>query len=347
MRYTKAIILTLLIAGCVASATATASASPPVWSACLSLTEGRFENGVCTKENVSGSFEILDLSEATEISGSGSLTLEDSKAASGELQVKCSSAITGTVGSENEGKITGVELTSCTVVKGTCESPKASAIHLPWKTEATKTESHESEVIFRNNIKNSGSGAPGYIISCGSGTKTEDVCEFEAGTSTSLENQTTEGSVAAEFEASSGKATCNHGEKCPMRSATGTLKGQIKMLGPAMGGLRILPAGLFYTNPPGLVHFKGVLPNKFEIINATLAKKPKIIVLKMEPNEAQFELEDANKCNGSELPALPPRNCVVTVKLKKVENAIAWVKIEAEDGGGAIKTEGAMVLLNP
>jgi uncharacterized protein affecting Mg2+/Co2+ transport len=152
--------------------------------------------------------------------GSGSLELEDSAASFGAVRVKCSIEMTGTIGPESEGKLTALTLTGCSVVKGTCEASKVTMIHLSWGAELGESESET-----RDNIKGGGSGSPGYTITCG---KVEDTCEFEK-VSTAVEDLATEGDVNLVFDSKSGKATCNHGEKCAVRSASGTVEGSIKV----------------------------------------------------------------------------------------------------------------------
>jgi hypothetical protein len=207
----------------------------PGWQICEATSEGSFEDEGCTKETAGGLYEWLTLTEAETISGTSTVELEDSAEISGALRIKCGAEISETLENETEGTITGLELNTCKVVKGTCESPTAKAINLPWKTELTETGSE-----YRDDIQSDGSGTPGYVITCSGSLKVEDKCEFGTA-SVGLVNISTEGLVEAKFDASSGKATCNHGEKCPTRSATGTIEGSIKAKATLGHGIRVAP----------------------------------------------------------------------------------------------------------
>jgi hypothetical protein len=172
----------------------------PLWQECISAEGGAYKDSLCSKEETEdGAYELVTSLESLAIVGKGTLEFEDSKAISGALRVKCVAEVSGKVGPGSEGKTETMTLTTCSVVKGSCESPKVSAVHLPWKTELAESESEN-----RDDIVSGSSGLPGYTITCGTSAKVEDTCEFE--TSAGLEDAPTEGAVEAKFDSASGKA---------------------------------------------------------------------------------------------------------------------------------------------
>ncbi len=163
----------------------------------------------------------------------------------GALRVACSAEMSGTVGPESEDRTKTLGLSGCTVVKGTCESPKVTASHLPWDTKMTSTKLTSAKLSgssaeAEDAVEEGGSGSPGYTIMCGSKPIFEDECEFgKAGTA--LTNISAEGAVQIKFESKMIKASCNHGEK-GSKSATGTIEGSIDVTEQAGEAIRIAPA---------------------------------------------------------------------------------------------------------
>jgi hypothetical protein len=158
-----------------------------------------------------------ELTESTASVSEGELELEDSESTLGAVRLKCKVKSTGVVGPKSLDKIEKAEVTGCTVVKGTCGSPKAEAVHLPWNTELKEEASKE----VRDGIKNSGAGLPGYKVTCTVLIKVTDTCEAE--TSTSITNNLEAGLVEAGFNEKSGKAKCSLSKK-ESGTVTGTLK---------------------------------------------------------------------------------------------------------------------------
>lgn len=287
MSMLRKIILGLATIAFLGLATTPAFATP-VWEGCTSLEEGgNFENEGCTKEKAEGGFEFLELQEPVTITGTGSLEFEDSKASTGTLRVKCTAETSGKDGSGSKGKIETMPLTGCSVVKGTCESPKVSAVGLPWSTELGET---------KDSITTSGSG---FTITCGTGSKVvEDKCEFEK-ESTEEEDLSSEGDVNMKFNGSSGKAICNHGEKCPMRSATGTVEGTLKIKAEHIG-LAVLTPWVSRANVGGvpirgepICNFTAVLQTcQIQFSNATM-RSLKVLNVRIEGVEAGVRYKKA------------------------------------------------------
>jgi hypothetical protein len=188
----------------------------PAWFECQKKAEGKFTDSKCSKSGA-GEFEWVQLTSAVKSVSEGELELEDSESTLGAVRLKCKVSSTGVVGPHSEDKIETASVTGCTVVKGTCGSPKAEAVHLPWNTELVEETGGE----FRDKIKNSGAGLPGYKVTCTVIIKVSDTCEAE--TSTGVANNLTEGLVEAKFETKSGKAKCSLSKK-ESGTVTGTLK---------------------------------------------------------------------------------------------------------------------------
>ena len=162
-----------------------------------------------------------EITTATEAVTEGNLQLEDSKSTLGAVRVECKIKSTGKIGPGKADSVEKAEATGCKVVKGTCGSPTAKAIHLPWTTELT-----ESEGKVRDLIKNSGKGLPGYEVTCTVLIKVTDTCEGE--TSAATTNNLTEGIVEETFDAKSPKAKCS-----VSKENTGSLEGTLKVKAPA------------------------------------------------------------------------------------------------------------------
>lgn len=117
--------------------------------------------------------------------------------------VTCSGTGEGTIGPEAADKQTKLTVSSCTTVKGTCGTPMAEAIHLPWNTELFEPVSEE----VRDRFSSSG-GLPGWKVTCTIlGIKVIDTCEGE--TNAKIVNG--QGKVEATFDAKSPRVKCSMG----------------------------------------------------------------------------------------------------------------------------------------
>jgi hypothetical protein len=218
------------IAGVAAIAASSASATTLTWAECGTVTEsnGVFENSICSKEKASSEFDWVVPNEGVAVVATGTIEIEDAGAQPSAIELKCAAEASGKIGAGAGGTIESMTLTSCSVTKGTCESAKASAGNLPWKTEVAESSSED-----RDQVKSGGSGAPTFTITCGT---TKDVCTYESGFSIGVANLSTEGDVEGKFDSVTGKASCNHGGMCA--SSTGSLKGTLKLELSSKHGLR-------------------------------------------------------------------------------------------------------------
>lgn len=146
------------------------------------------------------------ITEAMPTEASGTLELTD--AAGGafgeEVTVKCSGTTTGTAGPGTAGGTTTVTVNECVTVKGTCGSPKASAVNLPWKTEL-----FEGGGVVRDKILANEHGAPGYLVECTVlGITATDTCTSETG-QPKVENENSPAPLV--FDSESGTFNCSRG----------------------------------------------------------------------------------------------------------------------------------------
>jgi|ERR1700722_2916997 len=143
------------------------------------------------------------ITAAIKVASKGKLKLSDSKGGlfGEKVEIECEGTDEGTVGPGTADTVTKITATKCVRITGICpETITATALHLPWKTTLLLVEEK-----WRDDIENSGAGAPGWNVVC-SGT-VEDECTAE--TSTELKNVT--GGVEAIFDAKSAKANCTRG----------------------------------------------------------------------------------------------------------------------------------------
>ncbi len=211
----------LVMAACLLMVAASPAFAGKEWQHCAKVgaPKGSWGEHECKTLEAGGEWEWIPIKAGTfeNTVSEGELELEDSESTLGAVRIKCKVKATGKVEPEGKDTIEAAELKECKVVKGTCGSPKAEAIHLPWNTELKEEASKE----IRDGIKNSGAGLPGYKVTCTVIIKVTDTCEAE--TSTSIANNVTESLVEASFEAKSGKAKCSLSKK-ESGSVSGTLK---------------------------------------------------------------------------------------------------------------------------
>jgi hypothetical protein len=128
---------------------------------------------------------------------SGTLELWDMKA---KVKLLCTGTGLGLVW-EKLDTVEEAKANTCTVEEGSCGSPNAVAKNLPWNTEIVLVGS-----AFRDTLRSSGAGSPGWDVTCFGFV--EDTCLSETG-STLL---TVEGeNVLANFDEESGEANCTVG----------------------------------------------------------------------------------------------------------------------------------------
>lgn len=134
--------------------------------------------------------------------------------------VSCSGSGEGKVGPEAADLQTKLTVSECKTVKGTCGSPMAEAIRLPWKTELYAPGSEE----VRDKIMSGGAGNPAWKVTCiVLGIKVVDTCEGESNTNAI----NGEGIVEEIFDSKTPKANCSMGG-----AGSGVIEGTEKV-GPA------------------------------------------------------------------------------------------------------------------
>jgi hypothetical protein len=213
------IALGFVMATCLMMVVAAPAFAAKEWQHCekVGVPKGSFSEHLCKTGEAGGEWEWLTIKTSEKSVLEGELELEDSESTLGAVRLKCKVKSTGLVEAEGKDVVEAAEVTGCKVVKGTCGSPKAEAVHLPWNTQLVEEAGGE----VRDKIKNSGAGLPGYKVTCTVIIKVSDTCEAE--TSTSIANNLGESLVEASFEAKSGKAKCSLSKK-ESGSVTGTLK---------------------------------------------------------------------------------------------------------------------------
>lgn len=220
MRHVKIFGLAVVAVFALGATAASSALANPVWesSECIEVAphEGRWSSADCNQYGGEEKFALspwLVLSASDAVLSAGTLKLTDSKGGLfGEsVTIQCTGTDAGTVGPGSVDETTSITATECKTIEGTCPSPKAEALHLPWDTQLEEPNAGE----VRDKIKSSGAGTPGWKVKCSILT---DECTAE--TSTLMRNNEEEGSVEAEFESKSAKANCSRGG-----TGTGTVKG--------------------------------------------------------------------------------------------------------------------------
>ncbi len=288
MRVIKHVLQGCVVVALLAMSATNAVAAQPVWQECVGVTRGMFEDSGCTKEKTEGGHGWLEVYETKEvISTEKALAITDTKATGGALEVECTGTDEGWIGSEGDGAITKVTISSCVRAKGECEAGKTvtvSAIDLPWSTTL------EGEAI-RDTVKAAGKG-PGYKIECtAKGSKSVDEC---FGT-TSAKMKNNELKVEAEFEAASAKETCSQGGE-----KAGEIKGtlSLKAKSSSIGAIRVeVPANnpkfkIKQSAKEGEILAMGEMV-EFEIENISGAATTPLVILKREDPAGRFTVAAA------------------------------------------------------
>jgi len=145
------------------------------------------------------------ITTAVATTGSGKLTLTDTNGFFGStVSVTCTGTTTGTAGPGAVDTTSTVTVSSCTTDEGTCGSPSATAVDLPWKTELSTVNG-----VVRDTIRADGNGQPGYAVTCTvGGFRITDTCKSERGQPKVTLNTSP---VPIEFDAESGTADCTNG----------------------------------------------------------------------------------------------------------------------------------------
>jgi hypothetical protein len=142
-----------------------------------------------------------------------------SHVAGGGRLIKCEGTSEGKVETEGKSEVETMSVSSCKTTEGTCGTPSAKALNLPWT--GTLSEPVSKEV--REELTGSG-GGPGWEITCHetSGER-KIVC---TASKSSAEITDTEKDYEAEFDENTPETTCT--EKCPNMSSKGTVRGTME-----------------------------------------------------------------------------------------------------------------------
>lgn len=211
-----------------------ASAEPggtPEWGTCNKTTSAwKFEDSLCNNTGT-GEFFWHKITSPTAVKSKGRLELTDEKGGPlGEaVTVRCpknseaEGLDAGTVGPGSTDEITsitdsaGKEWIECEKVAGTCNTPRARALNLPWTTKLLANGRDEV-------VSGTGGEPPGWEVECTVGfVKVFDKCTGK--TTTAVTNVTT--GVDTVFDASSANGGCTRGG-----AGTGKVRGTVHILNP-------------------------------------------------------------------------------------------------------------------
>ncbi len=216
MKYLKMVFGLALVAGLM-SVVASPAMAVPRWVHCVKVEKGKWLDNNCTKAG-EGTWETKELVGTSEVTSSGELELEDSKATGGAVDVKCSGTnlgwvanlANGTAGEDGVSSI-NVVVTACTFIKkGACEVlEEVKAVNLPWGTRLVEHGSEVRDELVSGSI----SGGPGWSVKCKTilGSVT-DVCTISGSTQNVRSNRAT-GKTEFIFDKISEEdpATCTQG----------------------------------------------------------------------------------------------------------------------------------------
>jgi methionine-rich copper-binding protein CopC len=167
--------------------------------------------------------KVAVATEAT-VKQSGTLVLNDMGS---KVSLECTGTGEGKVLAAGKDTVTAAKATGCIVLEGSCPTPSANPVHLPWNTELTTVGTE-----LRDNITNSGAGEPGWTVTCLGIIK--DECTGPS--STKITNNLTETpvDVTSTFDEGSAPAHCS-------LDAAGTKEGLVTggLLTVAEGGVAL------------------------------------------------------------------------------------------------------------
>ena len=231
MKYLKIAFGLALVAGLM-SVVASPAMAVPRWVHCVKSETGKYSNGLC---NAAGTgWETKELVGTSEVTSSGSLELEDSKATGGAVDVKCpgtnlgwvANLANGTAGEDGVSSINVVSASCTFVKKGACEKiEEVKAVNLPWGTRLVESGGEVRDEL----ISGSSAGPPGWAVKCKTllGSIT-DTCT-RSGTTQDVRTNRATGKTEFEFE------TITHGlpAECSQGGAgagfvTGTIFQQLR-----------------------------------------------------------------------------------------------------------------------
>jgi hypothetical protein len=277
------VILGLVVATCFGAAATSALASPE-WVNCVKLEGGGFENSSCLKEKSKGGWEWQEVTSTEKIKFKGTLGLKDTKTLAGTAEVICSTEGIGAAGPEKFGRITEVKTSAaqCSAIK-ICENVEAAeARNLPWQTEL-----YETEEAIPQKLMGTGSGEPGWKITCKTPIgKITDECTLEPEKAESLEDINTESVVLAKLQHSR-KSKCTEGG-----AESGELNGKMRLEG-SNGGIAVQTVyPTWFVNVGG--QLGRLVGSETTLVRSVLGKK-----LQIKSNAIEVECEKTTTGSGS------------------------------------------------
>ena len=217
MKYLKMVFGLVVVAGLMA-VVASPAVAVPRWVHCVKSEKGKYSDGTCSKSGTG--WETKELTETSEVTASGELEIEDTKATGGAVSIKCSATGTGWVANPKntseagEGGVSTVGNIKCSFVKeGLCRKlVSVEPRNLPYGGRLVE----KGTEVRGESVSGNKSGAPGYRLTCENilGGTTEDTCESQGLTANAVANRAT-GKLEGIFDkiTAEKKANCTIGGK--------------------------------------------------------------------------------------------------------------------------------------
>ena len=243
MKYLKMAFGLAVVAGLM-SVVASPAVAVPRWVHCVKSEKGKFSDGTCSKSGTG--WETKELVGTSEITSSGELEAEDTKATGGAVAAQCTGSNTGwaanptTTTEPGEDGIATITNIKCKFVKeGLCRKlTSVEPRNLPWGTRLVEKGTEVRDEIISGNA----SGAPGWKVICENllGGITEDTCELSGVSVNVITNRAT-GKIEIIFD----KITEMKKAKCTVGGAeAGNVRGTLLALLRSGNALWILAPNL-------------------------------------------------------------------------------------------------------
>ena len=194
----------------------------PTWVQCKeTVRRGQWEDNQCSKSKTGGGWETQEVIATTEVTSSGELELEDSKATGGAVALKCTGNSTGWVGGNTAGGVVSMTNIKCGFVSkkhGSCEESAgvtAKPRNLPWGIKLEERTGGVRDMLESGDRKEEGNGEPGWAVECTvvGVIKITDRCEHSDNTTSVVGNRAT-GALETTFDETTQEetmATCSVG----------------------------------------------------------------------------------------------------------------------------------------
>jgi hypothetical protein len=250
MKHLKIVFGLVVLAGLMAVSAMPAMAAVPRWVECVGG-GGAWPNADCVKGSGNNEWGTKELEGTSEVTSSGTLTLADTKAPGGIVEVECKGRDLGWVanlkntaeaGEDGTFAITSIECVFVPGKNGSCGATsgvKANPVHLPW---GTKLAEKNGEV--RDEIIAGTGGNPGWNVEClfDGVFQVSDVCEAEIHNTTAARANRAELTVEFLFD----ETTLNEQKaKCSLsKENSGTVQGKLSIKLRTLHALWILAPAL-------------------------------------------------------------------------------------------------------